>query len=444
MCTAAKPRVSVFGIGYVGAVTAACICKDGFAVHAVDISPQKAAALGKGISPIVEPGLPELLAEAVHEGLLTAGTDADYAIQNTDISFICVGTPSLRSGNLDLSYVAAVAEDIGQAIRHKEEYHSIVMRSTMLPGSMDQTVIPILERASGKKAGIDFGLAYYPEFLREATAIADYEDPAVVIMGVEDDATLFTLRQINHRLTSPEFIVDIRTAEAIKYANNCWHATKISFANEIGNIAKAAGIDGHKIMEAVCADRRLNISPVYMKPGMAFGGSCLPKDLRALRYRARSLEVTTPLLDAVAESNQIQIDRAFHMIAATGRKNIAMLGLSFKAGTDDLRESPLVEIAERLHGKGYKIKIFDENVRYSSLMGANLSYVQAHLPHLADLMVGSIDEASEFADILVVGNSDLRFGEAIVRKREDQLVVDFVRVSKEVRSNDVDYAGLCW
>ena len=439
-----KLRVSVFGIGYVGAVTAACICKDGFAVHAVDINPAKAEALGKGISPIVEPGLPELLLGAVENGLLTAGTSVAHALEVTDLSIICVGTPSMRNGNLDLSYVAAVAEDLGKALKVKEGFHSIVMRSTMLPGSMNGTVIPILERFSGKKAGIDFGLAYYPEFLREATAIADYEDPAVIVLGVEDQATLARLREINQKLTSPEFIVDIKTAEAIKYANNCWHATKISFANEIGNIAKAAGIDGHKVMEAVCADKRLNISPVYMKPGMAYGGSCLPKDLRALRYSARSMEVATPLLDAVAESNQTQIDRAFNMIAATGKKNVAMLGLSFKAGTDDLRESPLVEIAERLHGKGFKLKIFDENVRYSALTGANLSYVRAHLPHLADLLVESIDEASEDADVLVVGNSDRRFGGTMVSKRDDQVVIDFVRINKEARSNNEDYAGLCW
>ncbi|EGF90085.1 GDP-mannose 6-dehydrogenase [Asticcacaulis biprosthecium C19] len=444
MTSVSKPRVSIFGIGYVGAVTAACICKDGFSVHAVDVNQAKADSLGKGISPIVEPGLPELLKGAVDDGLLTAGTSAVYAIDNTDLSIVCVGTPSLRNGNLDLSYVAAVAEDIGKAIGQKAGYHSVVMRSTMLPGSMDKTVIPILERASGKKAGVDFGIAYYPEFLREATAIADYENPAVIVLGIKDDETLSRLRVINSKLTSPEFLVDIKTAEAIKYANNTWHAVKISFANEIGNIAKAAGIDGHKVMEAVCADKRLNISTVYMKPGMAYGGSCLPKDLRALRYSARSMEVATPLLDAVADSNDNQIDRAFNMIAATGKKNVAMLGLSFKAGTDDLRESPLVEIAERLHGKGFKVKIYDENVRYSALTGANLSYVRAHLPHLADLLVASIEEAKEDADVLVVGNNDFRFGEAVGDKRDDQLVIDFVRVSKEVRSNNQDYAGLCW
>ncbi|MBW8879880.1 MAG: UDP-glucose/GDP-mannose dehydrogenase family protein [Asticcacaulis sp.] len=439
-----KLRVSIFGIGYVGAVTAACISKDGFPVHAVDVNAAKAEALAKGISPIVEPGLPELLLSAVDKGLLTAGTSAEEAIFNTELSIVCVGTPSMRNGNLDLSYVAAVAEDIGKAIAKKEAYHSVVMRSTMLPSSMETTVIPILERASGKKAGVDFGIAYYPEFLREATAIADYENPAVIVLGIEDQATLESLRKVNAKLTAPEFIVDIKTAEAIKYANNCWHATKISFANEIGNIAKACGIDGHKVMEAVCADKRLNISPVYMKPGMAFGGSCLPKDLRALRYCARSREVSTPLLDAVAESNQTQIDRALNLITATGKKNVALLGLSFKAGTDDLRESPLVEIAERLHGKGFKLKIFDENVQYQALTGANLSYVRAHLPHLIDLLAPSLDEAKEGADVLVIGNGDQRFTDAMSAKTDGQVVIDFVRVSKDVRTNGDDYTGLCW
>jgi GDP-mannose 6-dehydrogenase len=436
--------VSIFGIGYVGAVTAGCISSDGFAVTAVDINPSKVAMLNKGRSPIVEPGLPELLQAGVATGVLRATTDCRDALARSDLSIVCVGTPSRANGDLDLSYVAGVAQEIGQALKDKKGYHSVVMRSTMLPGSMASMVIPILEQESGKKAGIDFGVAYYPEFLREATAIRDYRDPAVVVLGAMDDVTLNRLREINAKLAAREVVVDIATAEAIKYANNCWHAVKITFANEIGNIAKATGIDGHKVMEALCADRRLNISTAYMKPGMAYGGSCLPKDLRALRYKARSVEVATPLLDAVAASNTTQIGRAFDLIAAPGKRKIGMLGLSFKAGTDDLRESPLVEIAERLYGKGYDLRIYDECVRYTELMGANLSYVRTHLPHLAGLMVDSIDQVSDHADVLVVGNSDPRFETAVKRARSDQTVIDFVRIDNSARTNGGSYVGLCW
>lgn len=437
-------KISIFGIGYVGAVTAACISNDGFPVIAADVNPDKVAVLNAGRSPIVEPGLPELLLKGVENGLLSATTSCADAIANSDLSIICVGTPSLQSGDLDLSYVKAVAGEIGAALAHKSEFHSIVMRSTMLPGSMHSVVIPALEEASGKKAGLDFGIAYYPEFLREATAIRDYRDPAVIVLGAMDDLTLERLRQINSRLTAKEFVVDVKTAEAIKYANNCWHAVKITFANEVGNIAQATGIDGHKVMDAVCADHRLNISPAYLKPGMAYGGSCLPKDLRALRYKARSMEIATPLLDAVAASNTNQISRAFDLIARSGKRKIGMLGLSFKAGTDDLRESPLVEIAERLHGKGFDVRIYDESVSYTALTGANLSYVSTHLPHLAGLLVDSLDDIGEHADILVVGNSDPNFQSVLRQARPDQMIVDFVRLDQDARTNGENYVGLCW
>jgi GDP-mannose 6-dehydrogenase len=437
-------RVSVFGIGYVGAVTSACISDSGFKVTAVDVSPGKVNAINSGTSPIVEPGLPELLRGGVERGLLRATTSAEDAIANSDLSIICVGTPSLPNGDLDLTYVQSVAEEIGAALAQKEEFHSIVMRSTMLPGSMHKVVIPALERTSGKRAGIDFGVAYYPEFLREASAIADYRNPSVIVLGIMDDLSLAWLREINANLAAPEVVVDVPTAEAIKYANNSWHAVKITFANEIGNIAQAAGVDGHKVMEAVCADKRLNISPAYMIPGMAYGGSCLPKDLRALRYKARSLDVGTPLLDALAESNSTQIGRAFNLITRSGKRKVGMLGLSFKAGTDDLRESPLVEIAERLHGKGYDLRIYDKNVRHASLTGANLSYIGTHLPHLADLMVDSIDQIDEHAEVLVVGNSDPMFHEIVLKAKPHQTIVDFVRVDKDVRTDGGQYVGLCW
>lgn len=436
--------VSVFGIGYVGAVTSACISDAGFDVVAVDINPGKAEMLARGESPIVEPGLPEMLKRSVEAGRLSAITDTAEAIARTNLSIICVGTPSQSNGNLDLSHVADVCEQIGEAIKAKDSFHSVVMRSTMLPGSMKDTVVPLLERASGKKAGEGFGLAYYPEFLRESTAIADYENPAVIVLGVKDETTLERLRAINERLNAPEFLTDVGTAEAIKYANNCWHAVKITFANEIGNIAHACGLDGQTVMAAVCADNRLNISPAYMKPGMAFGGSCLPKDLRALRYKAKSLDVKTPLLDAVHDSNENQIDRAFRMIASVGKKRVGMLGLSFKAGTDDLRESPNVEIAERLHGKGYRLQIFDRNVHYSSLSGANLSYINAHLPHLRELLTDDMQAVVDDSDLIVVGNSDPAFREAVRTMAKGKTVVDLVRIEPERQTDGNGYLGLCW
>ncbi|HEY9216597.1 MAG TPA: UDP-glucose/GDP-mannose dehydrogenase family protein [Phenylobacterium sp.] len=435
--------VSVFGAGYVGAVTAACIAKTGIKVVACDVDRNKVEQIGRGISPIVEPGLAEMLKGGVENGLITATTDAKAAVAQTNLSIVCVGTPSRPNGDLDLKYAVSAAEDIGAAIAQKADFHSVVVRSTMLPGSMYGTIIPALEQASGKKARGGFGIAYYPEFLREATAIADYENPSVIILGVEDERTLARLRQLNAHLNSPEMLVDITTSEAIKYANNCWHATKLTFANEIGNIAKACGIDGHKVMEAVCMDTRLNISTAYMKPGMAFGGSCLPKDLRALRAKGRAVNVQTPLLDGVSIANEVQIDRAFKLITQSGHKNIGFLGLSFKAGTDDLRESPLVEIAERLHGKGYGVRIFDQNVRYTDL-NSNHSYIRTNLPHLADLMVDTLDELREHAQVLVVGNADPSFRDVMQTRRDDQVVVDLVRINQAARSNGQDYAGLCW
>lgn len=436
-------HVSVFGIGYVGAVTAGCLTAQGHHVVAVDMNPSKVEMINRGLAPIVEPGLDQLIKDGVEARRLQATTDARMAIANSVLSIICVGTPSLPNGNLDLSHVAAVCEEIGRALKEKDKFHSIVLRSTMLPGSMRETVIPVLERVSGKRAGKDFGIAIYPEFLRESTAIKDYLNPAAIIIGVMDDETLARLREMNIALQAPELVVDLSAAEAIKYANNCWHAVKITFANEIGNICRQLGIDGHQVMNALCADTRLNISPAYLKPGMAFGGSCLPKDLRALRYRAKSVDVKTPLLDATSDSNALQIDRAFQMIAAGGKKRVGMLGLSFKSGTDDLRESPLVEVAERLYGKGYDLRIYDRNVRYAALTGSNLHYVRSHLPHLSALIVDDIGKVWDHAEIIVVGNADPEFKDAANRAKPEQQVVDFVRIEPTLRSAQ-NYQGLCW
>lgn len=438
-------RISVFGAGYVGAVTSACLCKSGHEVVAVDVSQSKVDSINRGKSPIVEAEVDELFVEALAAGRLSATTDAAMAIATTDLSIVCVGTPSRPNGDLDLTYILEVCEEIGPAIANKLSFHSVVFRSTMLPGSMNNTVIPALERASGKKAGQGFGIAIFPEFLRESTAVQDYFYPEVTVIGRHDETTVDRLRSIVCQATRAEYVVDIPSAEMIKYVNNCWHATKIVFANEIGNICKNVGVDGHLVMEVLCADKRLNISPAYMKPGMAFGGSCLPKDLRALRYRATQLDVQTPMLEAVSRSNSLQIDKAFNTIMGKAKQGkVGLLGLSFKSGTDDLRESPLVEIAERLYGKGVDLRIYDNNVHFSNLNGANLGFANARLPHLSKLMVDDLDEIYEHAEVIVVGNADPSFADVMQRRKPAQSVVDLVRISGNRQQTAGAYEGLCW
>ncbi|MET0180446.1 MAG: UDP-glucose/GDP-mannose dehydrogenase family protein [Novosphingobium sp.] len=438
-------RISVFGAGYVGAVTSACLCKSGHEVIAVDVSQEKVDAINRGTSPIVEEGVDELFAEAVAAGRLSATCDAAEAIATTEMSIVCVGTPSLANGNLNLAYILDVCRSVGPAIAAKASFHSVVFRSTMLPGSMNDVVIPALELASGMQAGKGFGVAIFPEFLRESTAVMDYFFPEVTVMGRRDDLTIERLRSVNCPATRAEYVVDIPTAEMIKYTNNCWHATKIVFANEIGNICKKVGVDGHLVMEVLCADKRLNVSAAYMKPGMAFGGSCLPKDLRALRYRATQLDVATPLLESVSSSNALQIDRAFDSIMVRAKEGrVGLLGLSFKSGTDDLRESPLVEIAERLYGKGIDLRIYDENVRFGALNGSNLSFVNTRLPHLSKLMVDELDEIYDHAEVIVVGNADPRFADVMERRKPAQSIVDLVRITKDGQRSSAAYEGLCW
>ncbi|MBJ6124660.1 nucleotide sugar dehydrogenase [Microvirga splendida] len=435
-------QISVFGIGYVGAVSSACLANDGHHVIAVDPNPQKVGPLNEGISPIVEPGLGELLQSGIRNRRLMATSDVREAVNGTDISFVCVGTPSRPNGSLDTSYVSAAAEQIGAAIREKNSFHSVVMRSTILPGTMESIVLPALERASGRQAGVGFGVAYYPEFLRESTAISDYYDPGAIIFGRHDQATIDRLLEIHKIFDVEPRIVSIRTAEAVKYTNNAWHALKISFANEIGNICKEAGIDGHAVMDVLCADTRLNISKAYLKPGFAFGGSCLPKDLRALRSAARKLDVPTPILDATMDANEEQLRRAYSMVAATGKRRIGIIGLSFKPETDDLRESPLVELAERLYGRGYDIRIYDPNIQVSKLTGANLQFVKAHLPHLTSLLTSDVNEVVDHAEVFVLGNREEAKRLLSVVKDERPLI-DLVRIDQARCSGDF-YQGICW
>lgn len=437
-------RISIFGIGYVGAVSAACLAADGHAVVAVDTNRQKVDAINAGQSPIVEEGLAELIRQEVEAGRLRATTDGAEAIAESDLSFVCVGTPSRANGSLDLTYVARACEEIGRALARKRDFHAVVLRSTMLPGSMSRVVVPILENFSGKKAGEGFGAAIYPEFLREGSAIRDYHAAGTIILGVEDDRTLALLREATARLSGREFVLDTATAEMVKYANNAWHATKIVFANEIGELCKAMGIDSHRIMAALCADTRLNISPAYMRPGFAFGGSCLPKDLRALMHKAKSLDVQCPMIDSLLPSNERQVRRAFEMVQAAGHRRVGLVGLSFKGGTDDLRESPAVDLAERLFGKGYDIRIYDHNVCYARLTGANLAFIQGRIPHLASLLTDDLGSVVAHAGTIVVAHGDLGKGRSLPPLRGDQVLIDLVRLPDAERPLQGRYEGICW
>ena len=402
-------KIAVVGIGYVGAVSAACLARDGHSVIAVDVNQTKVDAIAAGKAPIIEPGLSEAIAGAAADGRLRATTDIAAAIGEAEMCLVCVGTPSDAAGGLELGHVLRVAGEIGAALKLREGFHSVVVRSTILPGTMDGLVVPALEAASGMKAGEDFGIGYFPEFLREGTAIKDYDDPGLIVFGARDDVTFARLQNLQPATAKRVPRVALRPAEGVKYFCNAWHALKISFANEVGNICHAHGISGREVMEALCADQRLNISKAYMRPGFAYGGSCLPKDLRALRRAARKLDVATPVLDATGAANDVQIDLAYSLITRAPNKNrrVGFLGVSFKPDTDDLRESPFVVLAERLLGKGYEVAIYDSNVRFSQLTGANLAYVQEVLPHISRMLREDVGDVVGFADTIVVSHAKL-------------------------------------
>ncbi|MBR9910188.1 MAG: UDP-glucose/GDP-mannose dehydrogenase family protein [Gammaproteobacteria bacterium] len=436
-------RISIFGLGYVGAVSAGCLAAEGHTVIGVDPNGTKVDLINAGKTPIIEQDLEELIASGVAEGRLSASSDVRAAVNNSELSIICVGTPSQSNGSLDLSYVRRVCQQIGEALRSKGDFHVVVARSTMLPGSMMGTVIPALEEASGKKAGQDFGVCNNPEFLRESTAVHDFYHPPKTVIGETDERSGGILASLYEALDAPMIRTDVATAEMVKYTDNVWHALKVGFANEIGNICKQVGIDGHAVMDIFCQDTKLNLSPYYMKPGFAFGGSCLPKDVRAMTHKARMLDLDVPILNAILPSNRNQIERGLELIMAQNRKKIGVLGFSFKAGTDDLRESPLVEVIERLLGKGFDIRIYDKNVRIASLVGANKDYILNHIPHISSLMTDSIGEVLEHAEVIVIGNGSAEFRSIPEQLRDDQQVIDLVRVGPQT-SNDYSYQGICW
>src|SRR5579871_6349339 len=416
-------------MGYVGTVSAACLANDGHEVIGVDPVPTKVDLINAGKPPIIEVDIGELVEETVKSGRLRATGDQNEAIQNTDLSFVCVGTPSQSNGNLDLSYIRRVCEMIGKALKNKSSRHTVVIRSTILPGTMRGIVIPILEDSSGKKAGVDFGVCNNPEFLREGSAVKDFNAPPKTVIGESDKQSGDLLSGLYAKLDAPLIRTTLETAEMVKYVDNSWHALKIGFANEVGNLCKSLSIDAHEVMKIFCQDKKLNISPAYLMPGFAFGGSCLPKDLRALAYTAKSRDLDLPIFNSILPSNELQVARGVQMIMSNGHRKVGILGFSFKAGTDDLRESPMIEVIERLIGKGYDLRIFDKNVNIASLVGANRDFILNRIPHISRLMVNGIDAVLDHAETVVIGNNEPDFKEIFGRLRNDQRLVDFVRIT---------------
>ena len=437
-------KISVFGLGYVGAVSLACLARDGHRVTGVDIDAAKVDLIRSGKSPILEEGIQELMRDVVKSGRVSVTSDAVQALRDSELSFVCVGTPSAANGSQDLTAILRLAAQLGAALREKREFHTFVIRSTVQPGTTEGEIAPILEQSSGKRAGVDFGLCFQPEFLREGTSIRDYDHPPFTIVGGDCEQAVDTVRQVFQHLETRFLVTSVRVAEALKMSCNAFHALKITFANEIGRLSQAMGVDSHEVMRLVCADTRLNISPAYLKPGFAFGGSCLPKDLRALTTIAKQNDLEVPMLASLLASNRVHIDHAVDKILKLGRPKVGMLGLSFKTGTDDLRESPLVLVAKRLIGEGCELRIFDPEVHLSRLMGANRSYIDAHLPHVGSLLCERIEDMLGPSEVILVGLNQPALNDALqARVTPAQLVVDLVNLPNRdlLRCR---YEGVCW
>jgi len=438
-------RISIFGLGYVGAVAGACIADSGHEVIAVDTDSIKVNCIRERRSPIVEPGLDELIASGVARGTLKATVDCEEAVLKSDMSLICVGTPSNKDGSLMLDYIRSVCSQIGVALKKKHDFHSVVLRSTVVPGTARAVAIPVLEDCSGKTAGEDFGFGNNPEFLRESTAIHDYFNPPKIVIGALDSRTAQAISALYKGINAPEVITEIDVAEGVKYADNAWHALKVGFANEVGNIMKAHGVDSHKVMDIFCLDTKLNISKAYLKPGFAFGGSCLPKDVRALRASAQQKGLKTPIFDSLLEANDEQVRRAHQMVVSSGKKKIALLGLSFKAGSYDLRESPLVRLADMMMANGLEVSIYDPSVsRAANMGGANQKYIQESIPHISRCLVSSAEEVLKNSEVCIIGNHDENFAQIVKRANDNVHVIDLVRLKDAAGEGRKSYNGICW
>jgi len=436
-------KVSIFGLGYVGAVSSACFAKSGHDIIGVDRDSIKVDLINQGRTPVIEKKLEHMIKLNVKEGRLRAITDPDIAVQETEISMICVGTPSNLNGSIDLSSIERVSCDIGAALLKKERYHLVVARSTMLPGTVQNTIIPLLEKHSGKKTGKDFGIVYNPEFLREASAVKDFFHPPKTVIGALNSEDGKKISKLYKGIDAPLILTTIKIAEIIKYADNTFHALKITFANEIGLLCKSLGIDSHEVMNIFCQDNKLNLSSCYLKPGFAFGGSCLPKDLRAITHLGRHHDLDLPVLNAIIPSNQSLIQHALNLIRSKEKKKIGILGFAFKAGTDDLRESPVVTLIEILLGQGYEIQIYDKNVSLARLRGANKKFIEEKVPHIAALMNENLQKVVSFSEIIVVGNKSEEFDGILKQVKQNQYVVDLVRITEQYCHNDF-YEGVCW
>jgi GDP-mannose 6-dehydrogenase len=440
-------RVSILGLGYVGCVSAACLAELGHTVVGLDVDPRKLEPIRKGMSPIVEPGLPELVKKGAEEGRLTATEDYDEAVTGSEISLVCVGTPSAEGGRPNLDYTKRVCQQLADVISRKDGFHTIVFRSTIPPGTVETELIPILEKESGKRDGEGFGVCFNPEFLREASAVHDFYHPPKIVIGERKQGSRAgdVLAELYKTIEAPLVRTEIRISEMVKYADNCFHALKVCFANEIGNLSKAMGIsDSHKVMEIFCLDRQLNLSPYYLKPGFAFGGSCLPKDLRAIVRMSKETGIECPVLSAAEPSNRLQIERAVDIIRGTGRKKVGVLGMSFKAETDDLRESPIVQVVGTLIGKGYELCIYDRNISWEQLFGSNLGFLEHELPYAEKLRAESIDDLVARSEVIVVANGAEEFRDIPARMREDQVLVDLVRITDDPASARGQYIGIAW
>ena len=434
-------RINIFGLGYVGCVSAACLAKRRHSVCGIDIDPVKVNIINSGKSPIVEDGLDELISETVSSSNLKAMIGSQ--IPEADISIICVGTPSNENGSLDLKYLIKLAKQIGEFLTQTKSYHLIVNRSTVLPGTIEDILIPIFESFSGKKAGEDFGVCMNPEFMREGSSIYDFNNPPLTLIGELDKKSGDILEKIYADIDAPLYRSNIKVAEMLKYSSNTFHALKVTFANEIGNICKKVGIDSHEVMEIFTKDTKLNISSYYLKPGFSFGGSCLPKDLRAITYKAKELDLDLPLLNSLMASNKQQIENAFNIISKTGKKNIGVLGLSFKAGTDDLRESPIVELLEKLIGKGYNLKIFDEEVSMAKIFGSNKKYIETVIPHISSLISTSIKGVIDDSDLVIIGKKEISYLDSLT-ENDSVYIFDLVKLFSQNKQPKENYEGICW
>jgi GDP-mannose 6-dehydrogenase len=418
--------VSVFGLGYIGCVSAASLARAGHRVIGVDSNPAKVAMIRDRLPTVREPQLEALVREQVEQGRLSATTSAREAVLRSSISLVSVGTPSQDNGNVDLSAIQRVVSEIGAALADKTDRHLVAVRSTVPPGTVANMIIPELERASGKKAGIDFDVCMNPEFLRTGSAVNDFIHPPYVLVGTESPAVAAIMRELYTGVIGPFHVVPLAVAEMVKYVCNAFRAVKVAFANEIGNLCAALGVPGADVMQLVVADTKLNISPIYLRPGAPFGGSCLPKDVRALVYTAQKHDVAAPLLAGALESNRAHAQRAFQIVTSAKKRKVGLLGLTFKRGTDDLRESHAVTLAEMLVGKGYKLAIYDPDLEEARLLGRNREYIEREIPHLGELLRPSAEAVIDESEVIVLAKDAPELRAALGRARAEQVAVDLV------------------